>query len=220
MSNARLPSLTSAPLGGGTGGDARAGNSDRRGNSNGTSNSGYGGKSDREGNRGPERNGDRDGGGHGSVDGAAGWPALREQASVTCRARGVHWTALREAVLHALWSAKAPVGAYELAAGLRGRAGGNLSANSVYRVLTLLQELGLVHRIESKHAYIAARPEEAAADLFLLCESCGAVATGRSAELSENLAARSQALGFQPTRQIVELRGRCHDCDTAHHQHG
>jgi Fur family transcriptional regulator, zinc uptake regulator len=149
---------------------------------------------------------------------AAGWSGLRERAARACAERGTQLTELREAVLRELWAAGVPLGAYELADRLTGRAGGHLAANSAYRLLMLFQEMGLVRRVESKHAYVVAGAESA--DLFLLCDGCGAVMGVSDGEVAALLAARSQALGFHATRQIVEVTGRCQDCDERGGGHG
>ena len=48
---------------------------------------------------------------------------------------------------------------------------------TVYRALEFLRENGLVHRIESRNAFVACVHNHAAGDLvvFLICERCGAV---------------------------------------------
>jgi len=148
------------------------------------------------------------------------WEELRDHARRVCAERATQLTGLREAVLRELWAAGAPVGAYDLANRLGRRVGSRLAANSVYRVLTLFQALGLVHRVESKHAYMVASADGRSADIFLLCDGCGAVSTVSDVELAARLAARSEALGFHPTRQVVEVAGRCHDCDERARGHG
>lgn len=148
----------------------------------------------------------------------ANWPALRERAACACIEQGTRLTDLRENVLRELWAACAPLGAYELVDRLKERTGHHLAANSAYRVLTLFQDLGLVRRVESKHAYVVAGAERA--DVFLLCEGCGAATAVCDGGIAALVAARSEALGFHPTRQIVELTGRCHDCDGLMREHG
>ncbi len=75
---------------------------------------------------------------------------------------------------------------------------------TVYRALEFLRENGLVHRIESRNAFVACVHTHAAGDLvvFLICERCGAVGEASSAEVAATLQVR------RPRRRLhAEIAG-------------
>src|SRR6266478_9024563 len=63
--------------------------------------------------------------------------------------------------------------------------------------LDFLRENGLVHRIESRNAFIACVHNHAAADLvvFLICERCGAVGEASSTEVAATLKSAARGAG-------------------------
>lgn len=138
---------------------------------------------------------------------------MRRRALTACTGRGTEFTPLREAVLAELWRARTPLGAYELSDRLSERTGHRMAANSVYRILEVFQAIGMVRRVESKHAYCLVGASGDAADILLMCDECGGVGAIGTGEIRTAIASRSAAAGFHPTRQVVEVAGRCHDCD-------
>ena len=83
---------------------------------------------------------------------------------------------MRRRVLEALLASHAPLGAYELIDRLAEQ-GARPAPITIYRALDFLREQGLVHRIESRNAFIACVHNHASGDpvVFLICEKCGAV---------------------------------------------
>ena len=79
-------------------------------------------------------------------------------------------------MLEALLASHAPLGAYELIDRLAVR-GARPAPITIYRALDFLREQGLVHRIESRNAFIACVQDHGSGDpvVFLICERCGAV---------------------------------------------
>nr|WP_279380471.1 Fur family transcriptional regulator [Polymorphobacter multimanifer] len=127
--------------------------------------------------------------------------------------RGTKLTPLRLSVLRALWSANEPVGAYDLSDRVGIEAGGRrMAANSIYRVLLLFTELGLVRRVESRQAYVVARDGDPGSDMFFLCDGCGAVTAIDQPQLAALLTSQASALGFRPHHQVVEVAGQCRTC--------
>ena len=92
-----------------------------------------------------------------------------------CAARGQRLTPMRRQVLQALLASHKPLGAYEIIERLA--QGGRLAPITVYRALDFLRENGLVHRIESRNAFVACVHHHAGGDpvVFLICERCGTV---------------------------------------------
>ena len=137
------------------------------------------------------------------------------QAEQLCAMRHVRFTEIRRQVLEAIWQSHAPIGAYDILAGLN--AGGARHAPmAVYRALEFLQGHGLVHRVASQNAFIGcAHPGEAHDSQLLICRTCGTVAELGSAPITDALA--KAAPGFAVEQRIVEISGVCPHCREARH---
>lgn len=136
-------------------------------------------------------------------------------AEAVCLQRGQRLTAIRRDVLEVLLGSHAPLGAYEIMDRLA-PSGPRPAPITVYRALEFLRENGLVHRIESRNAFIACVHNHKAADLvvFLICENCGAVGEASSAEVANTLRSAAQAVGFTPKSPVMEITGICLHCRT------
>jgi Fur family zinc uptake transcriptional regulator len=88
---------------------------------------------------------------------------------------------------------------------------------TVYRALEFLRENGLVHRIESRNAFIACVHTHSAGDLvvFLICERCGAVGEASSLQVAATLKSAARAAGFTPKSPVIEISGVCTHCRDA-----
>lgn len=142
---------------------------------------------------------------------------LMRNAEKLCRERGVRLTEQRRTVLRLLTESDKPLSAYELLDRLRDSVR-NPAPPTVYRALDFLLEQGLIHKLESLHAFVGcAHPEQPHASQFLICADCGEVAELDDHELSERLQAAGQAAGFRTKRPVVELLGTCAQCSAKHH---
>jgi Fur family zinc uptake transcriptional regulator len=85
---------------------------------------------------------------------------------------------------------------------------------TVYRALEFLIELGLVHRIESRNAYLACarRHASGAVVAFLICERCGAVGEAPAGAIMQTVSAAAKSMGFTPKMSVIEVTGRCAHC--------
>jgi len=94
------------------------------------------------------------------------------------------------------------------------RATGRSAPITVYRALDFLMENGLVHRIESRNAYLACAHDHDAAAMvaFLICERCGSVGEIPAAPVAQSLNAAARASGFAPKLSVVEITGTCAHC--------
>ena len=137
-------------------------------------------------------------------------------AEAVCAERGQRLTAIRRKVLAALLGSHKPLGAYEIIDRLAPR-GPRPAPITAYRALEFLRENGLVHRIESRNAFIACVHNHAAGALvvFLICERCGAVGEASSAEVTATLTSAARAAGFTPKSPVIELTGICTHCRAA-----
>jgi Fur family transcriptional regulator, zinc uptake regulator len=138
-------------------------------------------------------------------------------AEAQCSERGRRLTTIRRQVLAELLASHKPLGAYEIMERLAPR-GPRPAPITVYRALEFLRDNGLVHRIESRNAFIACVHNHAAADLvvFLICERCGAVGEACSADVAATLGSAAQAAGFTPKSPVIEISGVCTHCRGNH----
>jgi Fur family transcriptional regulator, zinc uptake regulator len=134
-------------------------------------------------------------------------------AEAICAQRGERLTPMRRQVLEALLASHAPLGAYELIERLA-RQGARPAPITIYRVLDFLREQGLVHRIESRNAFIACVHNHDSGDpvVFLICEKCGAVGEAASAAVADTIKSASRAAGFTPKTPVIEIYGVCAHC--------
>ena len=137
-------------------------------------------------------------------------------AEARCQERGQRLTPIRRKVLAALLDSHKPLGAYEIIDRLAPK-GPRPAPITAYRALEFLRENGLVHRIESRNAFVACVHNHAAGALvvFLICERCGAVGEASSADVAETLAGAARAVGFTPKSPVIEISGVCMHCRAA-----
>jgi Fur family transcriptional regulator, zinc uptake regulator len=134
------------------------------------------------------------------------------RAAVLCAERGVRLTAQRRRVLEILCGSARPVGAYAIMDALR-EGPRVVAPPTVYRALDFLLEQGLIHKLQSLHAYVGCRhPERPHLGGFLICLDCGSAAEIEDAELERGLERLASGSGFAPRRQVIEVMGTCADC--------
>jgi Fur family transcriptional regulator, zinc uptake regulator len=136
-----------------------------------------------------------------------------DHAERVCKLRAQKFTPIRRQVLQALLSSHRPLGAYEVIDELA-KSMPRPAPITVYRALDFLMENGLVHRIESRNAYLACAHDHdtAAMVAFLICERCGSVGEIPAAPVAQSLNAAARATGFAPKLSVVEITGTCRHC--------
>jgi len=135
-------------------------------------------------------------------------------AEAVCEARAQKFTPIRRQVLGALLSSHRPLGAYEVIDELA-KSMPRPAPITVYRALDFLMANGLVHRIESRNAYLACAAHDhdaTSAVAFLICERCGLVGEIPSGSFAGELNAAARASGFAPKLSVVEITGVCTHC--------
>jgi Fur family zinc uptake transcriptional regulator len=135
-----------------------------------------------------------------------------KRAEAACAAGGARLTPNRRAVLEVLLSDHRPLSAYEIAERIdwQGRKGAPVQ---VYRALDFFETLGLVHRIESRNAYLACSQADGAHGAqFLVCRDCGRVAEASDSGLERGLRELAGKAGFTVEAPVVEIKGLCPDC--------
>jgi Fur family zinc uptake transcriptional regulator len=141
------------------------------------------------------------------------------RAELLCVARGAKLTPLRRTVLELLCASDRPLSAYEILDRMRASIR-NPAPPTVYRALDFLLEQGLVHKLESLHAFVGcAHPEHPHASQFLICADCGGVSEVEDAGIAQGLRSAEEAAGFHTRRPVVELLGTCAQC-AGKHPHG
>jgi Fur family zinc uptake transcriptional regulator len=138
------------------------------------------------------------------------------RAQRICAMRGARLTPVRRRVLELILLRDQPTGAYALLAELqRGR--GKLGPPTVYRALDFLLAHGLIHKIETSSAFIACGDmEHPHQSQFMICEDCGATEELRDHDIVQSLRRLGEGRGFAVERQVIEARGLCPACRSAH----
>lgn len=135
-----------------------------------------------------------------------------DRAASLCAARGKRLTELRRKVLELVLDRHRPVGAYDVLERLAAERG-RVAPPTVYRALDFLVSEGLVHRIDSRNAFVGCvRADGPHRACFLLCRECGSVAELVDAALEAALAGLASRADFTVTRQVIELEGVCAAC--------
>jgi Fur family zinc uptake transcriptional regulator len=135
-------------------------------------------------------------------------------AEALCAARGQRLTPLRRQVLETLAESHRTLGAYEIMDRMAEQ-GPRPAPITVYRALDFLLENGLVHRIESRNAFLACIGQHEAGSgttVFLICERCGAVGEANSRAVADTLQSAARAAGFTPKARVIEITGVCAHC--------
>ncbi len=136
-----------------------------------------------------------------------------QHAERVCAQRAQKFTPIRRLVLQALLSSHRPLGAYEVIDTLA-KSMPRPAPITVYRALEFLMQNGLVHRIESRNAYLACAHDHdtAAMVAFLICDACGSVGEIPAQPAAQGLNAAARASGFTPKMSVVEITGTCAHC--------
>jgi len=140
--------------------------------------------------------------------------SLAKAAAATMQKSGEQWTAMRAAVFNALASFDKPASAYDIADKVSKAEGRRVAANSVYRILDLFVGANLARRVESANAYVANDHPDCLHDcIFLICDTCGQATHIDDDSLTSGVRAAARKAGFAPERPVIEVRGRCGDCE-------
>ncbi|HYI65230.1 MAG TPA: transcriptional repressor [Allosphingosinicella sp.] len=140
--------------------------------------------------------------------------SLKDAARDRLTGRGEQWTQMRSAVFGALASFERPASAYDIAEKVSIDQGRRVAANSVYRILDLFVGANLARRVESANAYVANDHPDCLHDcIFLICDTCGQAQHIDDDKITGGVRAAAKAAGFATDRPVIEVRGRCGDCE-------
>ena len=133
-----------------------------------------------------------------------------------CATNGLRFTRDRRQVLEVLLREHAAIGAYDIIERIDW--GGRKRASSVvYRALDFLAASGLVHKLHSRHAFIACvHPDADHGAQFLICTRCEAVAEIADRAVERVVVSAARKAGFTVRRPVIEIDGLCPYCADAH----
>lgn len=140
-----------------------------------------------------------------------------EAAERACAAEGLRLTTKRKRLVASLLRASAPLSAYELAQAYRDDHGEELPVMTVYRMLDVFLEAGIVHKLRSTNQFVAcshlACDHPHALTQFLICDACGLVREMDFADREiAQLDRKARSTGFSLFREQLELHGLCDRC--------
>jgi Fur family zinc uptake transcriptional regulator len=137
---------------------------------------------------------------------------LISRAEQICAKRGTRLTDQRKEVLVSVAESHSVVGAYEIIE--RMATGGSRPAPiTIYRALDFLLDHDLVHKIESRNAYVACVGVHANSQpTLLICNQCGVVDEVLEPETNASLQRTAAAKSFKVSKVVIELSGLCRNC--------
>ena len=121
-------------------------------------------------------------------------------------------TTRQQRIFDALKDEKRPLTAYELID--RVSTDTVWAPPTIYRALRRLMDQGLVHRLESRNAFLACTISHQKNEwvAFTVCDRCNAAEEFIDDELASRLKARAQQKRFHVLETTLELRGLCPLC--------
>ncbi|MGB0513585.1 MAG: Fur family transcriptional regulator [Wenzhouxiangellaceae bacterium] len=135
-----------------------------------------------------------------------------QEVEQRCARDQLRLTPTRRRVLELVLEADGPVKAYDLLDRLKTEQP-NAAPPTVYRALDFLLEHHFIHRLETLNAFVSCfHPRHRHDGQFLICEQCGNVTEVPEEQLSQQLADAARKAGFEPSRQVLEVYGRCVRC--------
>jgi Fur family zinc uptake transcriptional regulator len=141
---------------------------------------------------------------------------LIARAERTCERRGSKLTGQRRDILASVAQSHSAVGAYDIIERMA-KHGPRPAPITVYRALDFLLAHGLVHKIESRNAFVAcSHSHEGQPAALLICETCGTVAELDAPEIFQRVAEKAKAQKFSPSQTLIEMSGTCGACAGNH----
>ena len=134
-----------------------------------------------------------------------------DSAVAALRKRGLRVSAARRLALEALYRARGPITAEQIADGLAGRLPRSDIA-SVYRNLETLEEVGLIRHFHLGHGPGLYAPAGTGEREYLVCDSCRSVTAVDSQEMEPVRALIEHRFGYEAHFGHFPILGRCAQC--------
>ena len=119
----------------------------------------------------------------------------------------------QQVVLDIIEKAKEPLKAYSILFNVQKK--GIKAPQQIYRALDKLVEIGKIHKIESRNAFIACKNsncEISKATAFSICENCEKVTEINNLKLSKYLTNFEDDTGMKYQKYNLEFFGLCKKC--------
>ena len=119
----------------------------------------------------------------------------------------------QQVVLEIIVKAKEPLKAYSILYNVQKK--GIKAPQQIYRALDKLIEVGKIHKIESKNAFVACKNsncEISKATAFSICENCELVEEINDMKLSNYLINYNDKTGMKYKKYNLEFFGLCKKC--------
>ncbi len=126
------------------------------------------------------------------------------------RGHGLRISTARRIVVQALFAARRPMSADEIASGVDG--GLPIDLASVYRNLETLEELGVVRHVHAGHSAGRYALTGNGESEYLACERCGALAEVSPRDLNEVRALVRERFGYEVRLTHFPIVGLCSEC--------
>ena len=122
-------------------------------------------------------------------------------------------TPLREEIYRQVLNAHTALGAYEIRDQIN-RTNRNVAPITIYRILDLLRETGLIHRLESQNTYYACYQEHKSSTsiVTLICQHCGNVAELVDENVEKLMGLLEKNADFVMENRVLEIEGKCPQC--------
>ena len=133
------------------------------------------------------------------------------RAEAALRSRGGRITRARRALLELIGTSSRPLGPRELQT-LLASAGFRMDRVSVYRNLTALLDLGLLHRVVGSSAVRPCSEKESRCHHAIVCTECGSAREFHSDVLERALGEVRRTTRYRVQEHVLELRGICERC--------
>jgi Fur family zinc uptake transcriptional regulator len=145
------------------------------------------------------------------------YDTVMSAAEQKCIQGGIRFTKRRKQVLSVLIEADVALSAYEIAERCNAGSDSNMPAMSVYRILDLLQDQNLIHRLEIANKYVSCShmtcSHEHDQSQFLICGGCRHVEEiYLSPDAVDALQTAASSAGFSAISPQLEIKGWCADC--------
>ena len=119
----------------------------------------------------------------------------------------------QQIVLDIIEKAKSPLKAYSILFNVQKK--GINAPQQIYRALEKLIEIGKIHKIESKNAFVACQNSNckvSKAAAFSICESCEEVTEIDNSKISKYLSSFADKIGMKYKKYNLEFFGLCKKC--------
>jgi len=130
----------------------------------------------------------------------------------TLQAQGYKATRPRRLVLEVLEKTEKPLSPYDIQEVLRAK-GKYLNHVTIYRILNLLCNLNLAHKMLSNGGFVKCSLNAIeGCHRFMVCQHCGAIQEFADKELCQEENAFAEDLGFYSEHHLSEFSGLCSRC--------